>query len=151
MRVPAPLVLALSSLRKDYGFGAVPLAVFLAQSALETRSFDSASYRIGLNAFGMRRARVRPTPAVGDYLGHARYLTVGDGVADYLDRQRAYAIPNTSDPGRYIAATAASGYATAPNYAAAWSGLLSKYSGARWPVFPVPVVLLLGLTFASYD
>ena len=120
---PGELVAALRAWLPVYGFDRVPLGLVLAQSALETGNWSSSLYRNGRNAFGLRRASVRPTPAVGVYAGHAAYLSLTDSVRDYLDRQRAFGIPNTADPAAYVAATVRSGYATARNYGTAWMGV----------------------------
>ena len=103
-----------------YGYGAVPLGLVLAQSALETGYWSSPVFLTGRNAFGLRLARVRPTPAVGIFEGHAAYNSLRDSVADYLDRQRVFGIPATDDPALYVSETVASGYPTALNYGATW-------------------------------
>lgn len=118
MTAPAALVAALVDLAPAYGYDRIPLGLFLAQSDLETGGWTSDLFTVANNAWGMKLATVRPTPAVGTYAGHARYDTVRDSVVDYLDRQRAFGIPN--DPARYMAATVASGYATDPDYLAKW-------------------------------
>lgn len=120
---PGELVAALRSLMPVYGYDRVPLGLVLAQSALETGYWSSPVYVNGRNAFGLRRARVRPTIAVGVYAGHAAYRSLTDSARDYLDRQRAFGIPNTGDPGAYVSATVRSGYATASNYGPTWMGV----------------------------
>lgn len=148
---PGELVAALRDLAPVYGFDRVPLGLFLAQSALETGWWSSRVYRYGRNAFGLRLARVRPTPAVGEFERHARYLSLTDSARDYLDRQRAYRIPNTSDPSAYVAATVRSGYATASRYGASW---LDLYRRSFLDYAPAPgldgVGVLLVLSLAVY-
>lgn len=118
MNAPPELVAALVDLAPVYGYDRIPLGLFVSQSDLETDTWTSDLYRQANNAWGMKLPTVRPTPAVGTFEGHARYLSVRDSVADYLARQRAFGIPN--DPARYMAATVASGYATDPDYLAKW-------------------------------
>jgi uncharacterized FlgJ-related protein len=47
--------------------------VVYAQAVLETGHFKSKSFKEGNNLFGMKVAKQRPTTAVGEYLGHAKY------------------------------------------------------------------------------
>ena len=148
---PAELVAALRALAPAYGFGRVPLGLFLAQSALETGYWSSDVFRHGNNAFGLRRARVRPTPAVGIYAGHAQYLSLTDSVKDYLDRQRAFRIPDTSSAEVYVEATVASGYATATRYGSSWLSLyadrFASFAATNPTVLPL-VAAGLGLWLA---
>lgn len=132
---PVELVDALRALLPEYGYDRVPLGLVLAQSALETGYWSSPVFRNARNAFGLRRARVRPTPAVGVYQGHAAYRSLTDSVRDYLDRQRAFRIPNTANVNEYVNATVRSGYAAATNYGPTWLSVYrSRFSdGAPEP------------------
>jgi len=115
---------AIVDLMPAYGYSG-PVADFaLGQSALETGRFRSDLFLRANNAFGMRVANVRPQNRIGESNGYAVYNTVADSVADYFARQRAFNIPNTNSAAAYIAATVASGYATAEHYGDAWAGLL---------------------------
>lgn len=128
-----------------YGFGRVPPRLLLAQSQLETGGWTSQVYNVNRNAWGMRFPSQRPTLAVGEANGHAVYGSVVDSTADYFARQRAFDIPNTSDAAEYMAATAASGYATDPFYLGKWGRL---YFGPDWNVprtAPGFVVLMAAL------
>lgn len=120
MTPPPELVSAVLVYAARYGYDRVPVGLILAQSALETGYWSSDVFRNGNNAFGLRLASVRDTPAVGEYAGHARYLSLSDSALDYFDRQEAFNIPDTYDPAAYVAATVASGYATAGNYGPTW-------------------------------
>ena len=149
---PPVLVGAIRSLAPAYGFGSVPLGLILAQSALETGWFSSSSFLVANNCFGLRRARLRRSPAVGVYLGHARYSSIVDSVADYFDRQRYFDIPDTTDPDLYVAATVASGYATAANYGPTWLQIYrQRFAGVGSFGSPVPLVLLLSLYAANVN
>lgn len=105
---------------RRHGFGLVDPWLIAAQAALETGNFTSAIYVENNNLFGLKRPTQRPTTAVGSNRGHAVFLDRRDSVEDYFLRQSYFGIPNTRDVDEYIAATQASGYATATNYRAAW-------------------------------
>jgi flagellum-specific peptidoglycan hydrolase FlgJ len=130
---PVSLVSAVVSRADQYGYNRVPLGLVLAQSALETGYWTSDVFRNGNNAFGMRLASVRDTPAVGVYAGHAKYLNLQDSAWDYWDRQHAFDIPNTADVQEYVRATVASNYATDPNYGAKWLAVYDQAFGDYVP------------------
>lgn len=106
------------------GYGSVPAAVIVAQARLETGNFTSAIFRENRNAFGLKLPKVRPTLATGEARGHATFASVDDSVRDYMLRQRAFNIPNTSDAAQYISATVRSGYAEDPAYARKWAEMV---------------------------
>jgi len=150
---PVALVSAVMARAAEYGFSRVPVGLVLAQSALETAWWSSDVYRNGNNAFGLRLASVRDTPAVGTYAGHAQYLNVQDSAWDYWDRQAAFDIPNTSDAAAYVAATVSSGYATASNYGPAWLDVYAQHFGGYVPDVYAGAgasVLLLGVLAAAF-
>lgn len=91
----------------------------------------------------MRLPKVRPTTAIGERAGHAVYASVLDSTADYFLRQRAFGVPNTHDGAAYIDATAASGYATDPNYAAKWRTLAGLEPRGRWAWVPLALLAYL--------
>jgi len=62
---PQALVSAVIAYGAQYGYDRVPLGLVLAQSALESAYWTSDVYRNGNNAFGLRLASARDTPAVG--------------------------------------------------------------------------------------
>jgi hypothetical protein len=129
--VPYALAQAVGAMIGPAGFGSVPMGIVIAQSDLETGGWSSRLYREANNAFGMRYARQRDTPAIGETAqGFAIYATVADSVADYFDRQRAFDIPNTPNASAYAAATVQSGYAEEAGYFDAW---LSRYRPAAVP------------------
>jgi len=149
---PQALVSAVIAYGAQYGFDRVPLGLVLAQSALESAYWTSDVYRNGNNAFGLRLASVRDTPAVGVYAGHAQYLNLQDSAMDYWDRQSAFGIPNTSDPSAYVAATVDSGYATSPNYGASWLDVdRDRFDGFTPSVYAGAgaSVVLLGVLLAA--
>jgi len=110
----------------QYGYSGRVADFAICQAAHETGFFTSDLLLRADNAFGMRPANVRPQPRIGVDNGYAVYATLKDSVRDYFDRQRAFHIPNTNDPAEYIAATVASGYATAPTYAERWAAILAN-------------------------
>jgi flagellum-specific peptidoglycan hydrolase FlgJ len=154
---PPELVAAVERYAMANGFGAVPLGLVLAQSALESAWWSSDVYVNGRNAFGLRLPRRRPTVAVGEYAGHARFSSVADSARDYWERQRAFGIPNTGNPAEYVAATVASGYATATNYGAAWLNVYrDRFADYDPPALvadggPIVVALGLALFLASHE
>lgn len=158
MNAPPPvLVEAVKRYAVVNGFDRVPLGLVLAQSALETGYWSSDVYVHGRNAFGLRLPRVRPSVAVGVYAGHAQFLSIADSARDYWERQRAFDIPNTSDPLQYVAATVQSGYATATNYGPAWMAVYRERfadmdgGGVVADAGPFVVALAVGLLIASHE
>jgi uncharacterized FlgJ-related protein len=64
--------------------------IVYAQALVETGRFTSNIFRNGNNLFGMKVARQRPTTAIGEYKGHAKYESWEDSVLDYALFQAAY-------------------------------------------------------------
>ncbi len=118
----------------EYGYSGRVADFAICQAAHETGFFTSDLLLRADNAFGMRPANVRPQPRIGVDNGYAVYATLRDSVRDYFDRQRAFHIPDTNDPAEYIAATVASGYATAPTYAQRWSAILADVDAQGFAV-----------------
>ena len=58
--------------------------VVLAQAKLETGHFKSTIFLENNNLFGMKRARSRPTTAVGSHRGHAVYRNWRESLIDYV-------------------------------------------------------------------
>ncbi len=55
----------------------------LAQARLETGNFTSDIFKENHNLFGMKVAGKRPTSALGEHRGHAKYRNWKDSVVDY--------------------------------------------------------------------
>lgn len=55
----------------------------LAQARLETGNFTSDIFKENHNLFGMKVAGKRPTSAIGEHRGHAKYQDWKDSVVDY--------------------------------------------------------------------
>jgi uncharacterized FlgJ-related protein len=64
--------------------------IVYAQAIVETGRFTSNIFRNGNNLFGMKLARQRPTTAIGEYKGHAKYRSWEHSVMDYALFQAAY-------------------------------------------------------------
>jgi uncharacterized FlgJ-related protein len=64
--------------------------IVYAQAIIETGHFTSNIFRNGNNLFGMKFARQRPTTAIGEYKGHAKYESWEESVVDYALFQAAY-------------------------------------------------------------
>lgn len=64
--------------------------IVYAQAVLETGHFKSDSFKNGNNLFGMKVAKQRPTTAIGEYLGHAKYSSWKQSVMDYALYQSKY-------------------------------------------------------------
>ena len=61
-----------------------------AQATLETGYFKSEMFIVNHNLFGMKVAKLRPTTALGENLGHAFYDNWKQSVLDYAFYQAAY-------------------------------------------------------------
>ncbi len=64
--------------------------IVYAQAIIETGHFTSNIFRNGNNLFGMKVARQRPTTAIGEYKGHAKYESWEESVMDYALFQASY-------------------------------------------------------------
>jgi uncharacterized FlgJ-related protein len=64
--------------------------IVYAQAIIETGHFTSNIFKNGNNLFGMKVARQRPTTAIGEYKGHAKYESWEESVMDYALFQAAY-------------------------------------------------------------
>lgn len=64
--------------------------IVYAQAIVETGRFTSNIFRNANNLFGMKVARQRPTTAIGEYKGHAKYESWQHSVMDYALFQAAY-------------------------------------------------------------
>jgi uncharacterized FlgJ-related protein len=64
--------------------------IVYAQAVLETGHFKSDSFKNGNNLFGMKVAKQRPTTAIAEYLGHAKYTSWKESVMDYALYQSKY-------------------------------------------------------------
>ena len=60
------------------------------QALLESGRFTSDIYTEGNNLFGMKLAKQRPTTAIGEYMGHAKYDSWKSSVQDYALFQSAF-------------------------------------------------------------
>jgi len=60
------------------------------QAILETGNFKSPLFIEGNNCFGMRRAKYRPSPAIGELNYHATYWHFYDSIRDYVMLQQYY-------------------------------------------------------------
>jgi hypothetical protein len=60
------------------------------QALLESGRFTSNIYTEANNLFGMKVAKQRPTTAIGEFMGHARYKSWMSSVQDYALFQSAY-------------------------------------------------------------
>lgn len=65
--------------------------IVYAQCLLETGNLKSTSFTYTHNCFGMKYAYRRPTLAVGVYLGHARFNSWKESIADYAIWQSIFA------------------------------------------------------------
>lgn len=85
-----------------------------AQSQLETGYFSSEVFKVNHNLFGMKVAKIRPTTALGENLGHAYYHNWRNSVLDYAFYQAAYLrdLKTEEDYYAYLSAN----YAEDPNY-----------------------------------
>ena len=138
----AETLAALITHQDTAGLGAVDPYLMLAQAELESGRFTSRLTVEDNNAWGMKRARVRPNTAIGESpSGFAVYASLSEGARDYLLRQEHFGIPNTDDPDEYMQATVASGYVVGdPDYIAKWRALYT-------PGQPRPVTDGGGITF----
>lgn len=57
--------------------------IAVAQSIIESGSYTSDVYTKANNCFGMKLAKQRPTTAIGEYKGYAKYKNVRDCLIDY--------------------------------------------------------------------
>lgn len=64
--------------------------IVYAQALIETGRFTSKIFKHGNNLFGMKVASQRPTTAIGEYKGHAKYESWQESVMDYALFQAAY-------------------------------------------------------------
>jgi len=64
--------------------------IIIRQFALETGYFQSKSFTRYHNICGMKRAKIRPTTAIGSGYGHAAYKHWTDSVDDYILWQKYY-------------------------------------------------------------
>jgi uncharacterized FlgJ-related protein len=72
--------------------------IVTAQSIIESGSFTSDIYLKANNCFGMRLAKQRPTTAIGEYKGYAKYKNLRDCLIDYaLWQQNNIGNINTSE------------------------------------------------------
>jgi len=73
-----------------------------AQATLETGYFKSEMFLVNHNLFGMKVAKLRPTTALGENLGHAYYDNWKQSVLDYAFYQAAY-LRQIKTQGDYLA------------------------------------------------
>jgi hypothetical protein len=85
-----------------------------AQATLETGYFKSEMFIVNHNLFGMKVAKLRPTTALGENLGHAFYDNWKQSVLDYAFYQAAYLRQIKTDD-EYLAYLELN-YAEDPNY-----------------------------------
>lgn len=85
-----------------------------AQSILETGNYQSEVFRANNNLFGMKVAKLRPTTALGENLGHAYYANWRNSVLDYAFYSAAY-LRNIKTEDEYFQYLKAN-YAEDPNY-----------------------------------
>lgn len=71
--------------------------IVFAQCILESGRFSSQLFLKGNNCLGMMLSKVRPSVAIGVYLGHAQYEHWRDCLIDYALWQTAYARGLSSD------------------------------------------------------
>jgi len=64
--------------------------IVLRQAMLESGNFTSDIFLNANNIFGIRRAKIRLTPAIDEYKGHAKYLHWYDSTRDYKYLQDYY-------------------------------------------------------------
>jgi hypothetical protein len=85
-----------------------------AQSQLETGYYSSEVFKVNHNLFGMKVAKLRPTTALGENLGHAYYHNWRSSVLDYAFYSTAYLrdLKTEEDYYAYLSAN----YAEDPNY-----------------------------------
>ena len=57
--------------------------IAVAQSIIESGSYTSDVYTKANNCFGMKLAKQRPTTAIGEYKGYAKYKNLRDCLIDY--------------------------------------------------------------------
>ena len=85
------------------------------QAVLETGNFTSELFLIGNNCFGLRQAKSRPTPSIGEFDSHATYWHFYDSIRDYGMLQEWY-INRGFNPNDYYGFLQEIGYATDPLY-----------------------------------
>lgn len=93
--------------------------IVLAQIRLETGNLSSTISRKNKNLFGMKYPRKRETTAIGEYLGHAKYKTYADCIADYAIWQKTNYIE-----GDYFTFLIEVGYAKDIDYISKLKGLI---------------------------
>jgi uncharacterized FlgJ-related protein len=64
--------------------------IAVAQSIIESGSYTSDVYTKANNCFGMKLAKQRPTTAIGEYKGYAKYKNIRDCLIDYALWQQNY-------------------------------------------------------------
>lgn len=106
-------------LKYFYGFGKISTSLVYAQAWHETGGFQSNIYRENNNLFGMRKAKIRKSPALGERNGSAYYRSDFDSIRDYFSRQKNFRINSESDE-LFLSSTVNSGYAEDPNYKTKW-------------------------------
>lgn len=88
--------------------------IMVAQSRLETSNYHSNIFCNSRNLFGMKKARIRPTTAIGEQYGHAYYMNWKQSVSDYKLWQDA--LPKRINTRREYIAYIKNNYAEDKNY-----------------------------------
>jgi len=86
-----------------YKEGIAQPKVVYAQFLLETGYGSSRILKQNNNCFGMKRARTRPTLAVGTHSGHAVFNSIEDSVKDYALWQNLVKDETRMNEARYLA------------------------------------------------
>ncbi|WP_417290942.1 glucosaminidase domain-containing protein [Corallibacter sp.] len=105
------------------GFFVNPFLLY-SQAYHETGNFTSNIFKHNKNLFGMKKATVRDTTAIGEASGHATYNSLSDSVIDYILRQRDFKIkPRLFNDNQYMLDTLNSNYAEDTNYLSKWQNI----------------------------